>query len=119
MCLPKLLSRFFKKDNKTFLNAVIIFFSAIIALFSALAIILSNKEISCKDVVESMLINKTQLFVEEQYVLFERTWAITQREIFRSMGDIGSVEAYNPMVSGPYQSYNKFKEDTKITIIRY
>ncbi|MFH1972473.1 MAG: hypothetical protein ABIJ18_03290 [archaeon] len=70
-----IITKFIKEHNKGLLNASFMLLSALIALSVAFSFCSSLKETSCNNQANRLLLNKTQAFVDEQYTLFEETWA--------------------------------------------
>ena len=82
-------------NKKTILNALYLFVSAVILFLSAISIPVSQKEQSCNNEVNFLLISKTQSFVEKQHTLFSKTWATDTRNINIIRGDEISAKFWN------------------------
>lgn len=112
--IKKTFEKLKKKKNKTFLNSLNILIAALIVLFTLILTFLSNQESSCNNDVQIMLINKTQLYVEAQTILIERTQDFSNRVACIVLGDKEGEEAHTERISAAhseYISFIKFMED--------
>ena len=97
-----------RRNNKTFLNAIITPLAALVVLSSSISVVLSNLEDSCSNEVSVMLLNKTQMLVEKQPILFDRTWSIIGRGFSEMKGDNSSQEGFQGMIGNSYVQYQNF-----------